>query len=286
MNEQKILRHFSLLSLTVKDVPAGYDAEQFFIRDSYKKNLKEGTYYFNVWHKDNSPYVQEFFGENISIQAIVGRNGSGKSTIMDLVIKTINNFAFCLYGNEPKDNALQEQFPLRYVRGLFVELRFTKEGVEGVIKCSDRYLEYQYGEVHYEWDVPDFRKKEHEISKEEKIEIAKSFFYSLVINYSIHSFNEEVYERDFCYGGETNYPWIKALFHKNDGYRIPLNLNPYRSEASINMIHENQLNDSRLQAILITSESNQQQFLEGYRLSRSPARPVFDKRFAASCPLR
>jgi hypothetical protein len=267
MNEQKIPRLFSVLSLTVKDVPTSNGAEQIFMRDSYKKNLKAGTYYFNAWHKDNSPYVRDFFGENISIQAIVGRNGSGKSTIIDLLIKTINNLAFCLYGNEPKDNALQEQFPLRYVRGLFVELRFTKEDVEGVIKCSDSYLEYQYGDEDYEWDVLDFRKKEHVLSKEEKIKIARTFFYSLVINYSIHSFNEEVYERDYCYGGETNYPWIKALFHKNDGYRIPLNLNPYRSEASINMIHENQLNDSRLQAILIASESNQQQFLEGYRLS-------------------
>jgi len=262
-----INRQFSITSLTVREVPKDLVAERYQITNAYKKNLKAGTYYFNAWHKDSSPFVQEFFGENISVQAIVGRNGSGKSTIMDLVIKTINNFAFCLYGNESKDNALQEQFPLRYVRGLFVELRFTKENVEGVIKCSDRYLEYQYGEIEYKWDVLDFRKKDYELSKGKKIGIAKTFFYSLVINYSIHSFNEEVYERDFCYGGETNYPWIKALFHKNDGYRIPLNLNPYRSEASINMIHENQLNDSRLQAILITSELNQQQFLDGYRLS-------------------
>lgn len=266
MNDFKLLRKFSIISLTVKDVPASSGAEQPFMHDSYKKNLKADTYYFNTWNKDNSPFVQNFFGENISVQAIVGKNGSGKSTIMDLVIKTINNFAFCLYRNEPKDNAFQDQFPLRYVRGLFVELRFTKEGVDGIIKCSDGILEYRYAQMEYEWDVLDFRKKEQILSKEEKIHIAKTFFYSLVINYSIHSFNEEVYEKDFCFGGETNYPWIKALFHKNDGYRIPLNINPYRSEASINMIHENQLNDSRLQAILITTELAKQQFLEGYRL--------------------
>ncbi|MDM1501989.1 ATP-binding protein [Myroides marinus] len=59
--------------------------------------------------------------------------------------------------------------------------------------------------------------------------------YSIVLNYSIYGLNSEVM------GG-----WLNSLFHKNDGYRTPIVINPYREEGNININTEYTLAQSRL----------------------------------------
>lgn len=70
-----------------------------------KKCLQEGLYFFNDLLKDvngdiklnnDSLVPKDFYGHNISIQAIVGQNGSGKSSILELIYRIINNFSFML----------------------------------------------------------------------------------------------------------------------------------------------------------------------------------------------
>lgn len=34
--------------------------------------------------------MSDFFGKNISVSAIVGKNGCGKSTLMDIIIMIVN----------------------------------------------------------------------------------------------------------------------------------------------------------------------------------------------------
>ncbi|WP_136668898.1 ATP-binding protein [Flavobacterium sp. H122] len=63
----------------------------------------------------------------------------------------------------------------------------------------------------------------------------ESFFYSILLNYSLHSLNSTVM------GG-----WIHSLFHKNDGYQTPLVINPYREEGIININKEKKLSIDRL----------------------------------------
>ena len=45
-------------------------------RCSYNKEKNELTI------KENEDYIENFFGENISVTAIVGKNGSGKSSVI------------------------------------------------------------------------------------------------------------------------------------------------------------------------------------------------------------
>ena len=95
--------------------------------------------------------------------------------------------------------------------------------------------------------------------KENIINVAKNFFFTIVTNYSIQSLNYEDYEEEG--------PWIQKLFHKNDGYSLPIVLNPYRHEYGINTEIEAELTNYRLSAIFLNS-TEEKPFLDGYNLNR------------------
>ena len=40
---------------------------------------------------ENNNHIENFFGENINITAIVGENGSGKSSVLEVISKIISN---------------------------------------------------------------------------------------------------------------------------------------------------------------------------------------------------
>ena len=67
------------------------------------KNLKSDTFYTfynNYEFKDEKVIKSEqqvpdnLYASNISLHAIVGMNGSGKSTIVELIIRIINNCGY------------------------------------------------------------------------------------------------------------------------------------------------------------------------------------------------
>ena len=62
-----------------------------------------------------------------------------------------------------------------------------------------------------------------------------TFFYSIILNYSLHSMNSN-------HQGK----WINSLFHKNDGYQTPLVINPYRERGKIDINSEVKLSIDRL----------------------------------------
>ena len=51
----------------------------------YRKNLEEGLYPLGTFD------IPEFYGKNVRLHAIVGKNGSGKSSILDIMLRMINN---------------------------------------------------------------------------------------------------------------------------------------------------------------------------------------------------
>ena len=85
-------KDFSICALRIED-----DCTQ-------KKCLRGGLYFFNdrlcqtqdgeVIHNSNCQVPHDFYGANINIQAVVGQNGSGKSSILELLYRIINNFTF------------------------------------------------------------------------------------------------------------------------------------------------------------------------------------------------
>lgn len=85
--------------------------------ESYKNIRKQGfnfggKYKFDfdpmkkkLSYKPNKDYIPNFFGENVDVTAIVGKNGSGKSSVLKLLLNySYENDYFIIYYNDSKNN--------------------------------------------------------------------------------------------------------------------------------------------------------------------------------------
>jgi len=89
------------------------------------------------------------------------------------------------------------------------------------------------------------QKSSHYVCEKQEMEInnkmenlrqfAETYFYTMVVNYSLFSLNAKEVGN-----------WVNPLFHKNDGYQTPIVLNPMRSDGNININSERSLLTRRL----------------------------------------
>ena len=170
----------------------------------------------------------------VNISAVAGKNGSGKSTIMELLICAINNISHD-YGFKLNNHIVGSKFGLEKIQDIKLEFYFELNGIFKVV--IDRDIKF------YEVGRNDLFKTK---SRDFKYYIKNNFFYTQVINYSLHSYNSLEIGK-----------WIFRLFHKNDGYQIPVVLNPYREQTgTININREKELAEDRLLATLLIPTDN------------------------------
>ncbi len=62
-----------------------FENEEFNLSTKYKFHYDKQTHELVV--SENKNYIENFFGENIDVTTIVGTNGSGKTTILDAILK-------------------------------------------------------------------------------------------------------------------------------------------------------------------------------------------------------
>lgn len=223
--------------------------------------------------KDFSLY--DIKGLKISLCAVVGRNGAGKSSIVELLVRTINNLAAALLGEGYNFSAAEH---LHFIDHVFADLCFQIGNVVYILEAHGRHVTLNYYRASFEHyfvykkyrtccildqngiEHSDIPLRKHREGRR----ILKTLFYTMVCNYSLYGFNY----RDFLFEATPaarlqalhikandekpteDSVWLKGIFHKNDGYQTPIVLHPMREDGRLNVVKENALAKERLSALL------------------------------------
>jgi hypothetical protein len=232
---------------------------------------------------------------HITVSAIVGENGAGKSSVIEFEMRLINNFSAIVFGEFAKIDGWPH---LHFIDGVDCELYYLlKQNVYRLcVTGRDVKLYCYYWQEDEENDSIVF-KKPIEIIKSHVVpmlgepirsayansityfEFLKNllprFFYTVVLNQSSYAYNtndfasecnDEGYEIKVRNGHNKNEKdeiipysiedkcWLSGLFHKNDGYQIPIVLIPYRVEGNYDINVENKLAYERLISIMVRED--------------------------------
>ncbi|CAA6801634.1 MAG: Unknown protein [uncultured Sulfurovum sp.] len=172
------------------------------------KNIKEQGFNFSprfectyenneltIVEKKEDEYIKDFFGTNINITAIVGRNGSGKSSLFELLIETIHTFfkdflkekekfndifkkkkVFIIFYSKKNNelliiNSITKKKPLLKI---FISLKYKDEISD--LKSIEETLFF----LHYDYSCTKFRPYENNKS------VSSSNPYSLINEYTLY----------------------------------------------------------------------------------------------------
>lgn len=238
-----------------------------------RKVLQPGEYKFEGILSDG------FFAKGINVCAIVGMNGSGKSSLLEILYRAVNNLGAVLL----KDFQINAAADLMYVGGLYVDVEYSIENRTGLLSVRGFQIGLRFDEQTWLFKIkdeephPDFTRYNYykRVDDDQLSEICEKIFYSVVTNYSLQSYiardykGEDIWVYDSSseqWVEEKQHNWIDSLFHKNDGYMCPINLNPYRENGRIDMVKEDRLTNDRLQSILIDFKKKGYKYIDGYEL--------------------
>ena len=197
--------------------------------------------------KHLSPLGNDFFETDgecrpyVNLSAIAGKNGDGKSSLIELMVRLLNNCA--------KMKQIDPDRGLFFVEGVRAELYYLINEQFYCLKESSDELIDIYG---YSFKKETYIRNE-ALSVED---IRSNFFYTMVSNYSHYAYNTEELDREDKSVGSDDDHWLHNVFHKNDGYQAPLSLHPYRLRGNIDINRERELSKQRVLMTFVQALGN------------------------------
>jgi len=193
------------------------------------------------------PLKDDFFADQpqVNVSAIVGMNGDGKSTLVELLMRMINNCSINYGLMAHADN-------LRRVEQVHAELFYL---IDNVLYRMDERI-WKLGSV-ADQSQDDWKLGEPEVVAD--AEVVQHMFFTLVSNYSHYAYNIYDYHHEWEVRGneedDNEKCWLHYIFHKNDGYMTPITLHPYRDKGNIDVNKEKSLSKQRLLSLFLNAEN-------------------------------
>ncbi|AZI22488.1 hypothetical protein EIH07_05230 [Chryseobacterium taklimakanense] len=257
-----------------------YNEYEFYSGENQVKNAFEGSIN-KIKFKLTIPEELYYQGENeytskINVSAIVGKNGSGKSALIELLVASVVKISLVINDNfidpvnlynHPDEN-IRNEFIEKYKQSKKVDLRDVNSEIYFYHKAPPldeignstpkiRMVRIENGFV----SIVDFKK---ELNNKTIFSISDKEFSDLCFTESLVQENNELnlsqkeldFLKDFFYTMIINYShygyntlesgeWLKGVFHKNDSYQLPVVINPFREEGNIDINSEKNLASSR-----------------------------------------
>ena len=257
-----------------------YFNKGFKIYEDFEGKVEKVTVEESAFDSDQYLYSRSDKFPNVSVSAIVGQNGTGKSTIVDTVIRLLNNLAAAIIGEDFVYTSAQH---LHFIDNVYASLAVYRDTNVLLLTCKGRKLSLttysanlqelngQYDanakpmvEVYDKAFITEVLKGTEDRTailppQEGLRNLLHEWFYTLVSNYSLYAYNYRDYEYEKS--DETKlkyfqekYPkmgmedefWLKGVFHKNDGYQTPVVIHPMREDGYINAAKVNLLGKQNL----------------------------------------
>ncbi|MFC6095685.1 ATP-binding cassette domain-containing protein [Flavobacterium qiangtangense] len=231
-------------------------------KSKYSKTLKLNTFYsfysafnYEEYIDDSNEVIKydetkeidlySFDNTNVNVSAIVGKNGTGKSTLVELfygLIFLLSKQVGLIDEKTVKESHKFTDDEMIQYQNDVIELNKLKLQVYYQLGSSIfRLTKKRNVEIH-KFDLQaDGNYKLSKRVKASKDFVKKHFFYSVATNYSLYALNTN----------ECGL-WLKPLFHKNDAYQTPLVLNPMRTQGDIDINRVTYLSKNRLLANLLS----------------------------------